>query len=177
MEDAFPGLKIEVLGEPVDLSGAAELAATNPYQFQWWALDKIDAIPQGDKKKGMDRGIDGIIHFIEGRTDRKRVLVSVKGGATGSKDVRDLKGVLEREQEPIGVLVTLRPPTSEMRLEAVKAGHYESPFWRKKYPKLQILSIADIFNGKRVEMPPPQSAFARPEREQEQEGEQPALLE
>jgi DNA modification methylase len=177
MEDAFAGLSIEVVGEPVDLSGAAELAANDPYQFQWWVVDKINAQPVGDKKKGMDRGIDGIIPFLEGRTDRKRVIISVKGGGTGSKDVRDLKGVLEREGEPIGVLVTLRPPTREMILEAVSAGHYESPMWQKKYPRLQILTVADILNGKRVEMPSPQSAFARAEREPGEIGQQSSLLE
>ena len=176
MEDAFPRLNIEVVGEPVDLSGAAELAANDPYQFQWWALDKIDAQPVGDKKKGMDRGIDGIIPFLEGRTNRRRVMVSVKGGSTNSSHIRDLKGVLEREKEPMGVLVTLRRPSREMKLEAVAAGHYESEFWGKKYPRIQILTIADIMNGVKLDLPPRDSAFARAEREKQQDGEQPSLL-
>jgi len=175
MEDAFAGLNIEVVGEPVDLSGAQELAAHDPYQFQWWALDKISALPVGDRRKGMDRGIDGIIPFLESRTDRKRVIVSVKGGGISSKDVRDLKGVLEREGEPIGVLVTLRAPSREMRLEAVATGAYESASWGRKYPRIQILTVADVLNGKKVEMPPPDSPFARAERERDQEGEQGAL--
>jgi site-specific DNA-methyltransferase (adenine-specific) len=124
----------------------------------------------------MDRGIDGIIPFIEGRTDRKRVIVSVKSGGVSSKDVRDLKGVLDREGEPIGVLVTLRLPSREMTLEAVAAGSYESPTWGKKYARLQILTIADVLNGKRVEMPPAESVFARAERERSSEGEQATLL-
>jgi DNA modification methylase len=176
MEDRYPGIKIDVVGEPADLSGAAELAANDPFQFQWWAVDKIDAIPVGEKKKGMDRGIDGIIPYMETRTDRKRVIVSVKGGGVGSKDVRDLKCVLEREGEPIGVLLTLRPPSREMALEAVAAGSYESPVSGRKYPRIQILTIADIFNGKRVDMPPPSLAFARAEREVVKEGEQGKLV-
>jgi site-specific DNA-methyltransferase (adenine-specific) len=175
MEDAFAGLKIEVVGEPVDLSGAQELAAHDPFQFQWWALDKIDAQPVGDKRKGMDRGIDGIIPFLESRTDRKRAIVSVKGGGISSKDIRDLKGVLEREGEPIGVLLTLRPPTREMKLEAVAAGHYESPLMGRKYPRIQILTIADILNGERVELPLRPNVFAQAEREREQQGEQGTL--
>ena len=175
MEDAFTGLKIEVVGEPVDLSGARELAAHDPYQFQWWALDKIDAQPVGDKRKGMDRGIDGIIPFLESRTDRKRAIVSVKGGSISSKDIRDLKGVLEREGEPLGVLLTLRPPTREMKLEAVAAGHYESPLMGRKYPRIQILTIADILNGERVELPLRPNVFAQAERERGQEGEQGTL--
>jgi adenine specific DNA methylase Mod len=87
MEDAFPELKdkIRVVGEPVDLPGAQELADRDKYQFQWWALDRIGAAPAGgDKKKGMDRGIDGIIPFMEGVADRRRVIISVKGGAITS---------------------------------------------------------------------------------------------
>jgi len=175
MEDAFAGLSIEVVGEPVDLSGARELAANDPFQFQWWAIDKIDAQPVGDKKKGMDRGIDGIIPFLEGRNDRKRVIVSIKGGGISSKDMRDLIGVLDREGEPMGVLITLRPPTREMKLEAVAAGSYESQFWGKKFPRIQILTVADILNGKKVETPLRDAAFAKAERERQQEGEQGAL--
>ena len=108
------------------------------------------------------------------RTDRKRVIVSVKGGGVSSRDIRDLKGVLDREDEPIGVLVTLRPPTREMTREAIAAGHYESEFWQRKYP--QILTVEEILNGKKVEAPMRDSIFARPERERQQEGHQGELL-
>jgi DNA modification methylase len=170
MEDAFPGLKIEVVGEPVDLSGAQELAAHDPYQFQWWALDKINAQPVGDKKKGADRGIDGIIPFMEGKADRRRVVVSVKGGGVSVKDVRELCQVCRREDEPMGVLLCLRPPTREMRQEAIAEGHYESALMGRKYPRLQILTVADILNGVGVEMPPTRAGiFAQAEREQQGE--------
>ncbi|MHB8684143.1 MAG: DNA methyltransferase [Dehalococcoidia bacterium] len=105
MQDAFPGIAIKIEGEPADVPGAQDLAARDAYQFQWWALSKVDAIPAGgDRKKGMDRGIDGIIPFVEGSTGRRRVIVSVKSGNLTPAFVRDLKGVLEHEGEPIGVL-------------------------------------------------------------------------
>ncbi len=170
MEDAFPGLKIEVVGEPVDLSGARELAAHDPYQFQWWALDRISAQPVGDKKKGADRGIDGIIPFMEGKTERRRVIVSVKGGGVGVKDVRELCHVLKREDEPIGVLVCLHTPTREMVQEAIAEGHYESALMGRKYPRIQILTVADVLNGLTVDMPPTRAGiFAQAEREREGE--------
>ncbi len=178
MEDAFPELKdkISVIGEPVDLPGAQELADRDKYQFQWWALDKIGASPAGgDRKKGMDRGIDGIIPFMEGVADRRRVIVSVKGGAITSAHVRDLKGVLEREDAPIGVLLTLRAPTREMRTEAAAAGSFNSERWGKSYPKIQILTVADVLNGKRVNMPPQVSPFAEAPRETRIDGRQAPL--
>ena len=175
MEDAFLALKdkIKVVGEPVDLTGAAELAKT-PYEFQYWALDRVGAQPAGgDRKKGMDRGIDGIIPFIEGSTDRRRVIVFVKAGKLTPAFVRDLKGVLDREGEPIGVLLTLNNPTREMKTEAAAAGLYHSDFWNKDYPRIQMLTAEDLLNKKTVAMPQQQaSPFARAPREKRREGKQ-----
>jgi hypothetical protein len=33
------------------------------YQFQWWAVSLVNAVPFGGKKKGRDGGIDGHIYF------------------------------------------------------------------------------------------------------------------
>src|SRR3990172_4945689 len=81
MRDAFPDIEIEEIGAPVDLAGARALAAHDKYQFQWWALDRLGAQPVSGKKKGADRGIDGVIPFFAGPAeDYMRVVVSVKGG-------------------------------------------------------------------------------------------------
>jgi site-specific DNA-methyltransferase (adenine-specific) len=56
------------------------LAAQDKYQFQWWAVSLVDAVPYGGKKKGADTGIDGFTYFKpDGRTTEKAI-VSVKGG-------------------------------------------------------------------------------------------------
>jgi hypothetical protein len=169
MEDAFPGLAVNVIGEPVDLGGARDLALQDKYQFQWWALDRIGAQPVAGKKKGSDKGIDGVIPFVADRNGGfKRVMVSVKGGETvGVQAVRDLRGVIEREGEPIGVLLTLAKPTKDMETEAISAGHYQNELWQKQYPKLQILTVQQVLSGKRPEMPPHRSPFAEAPVEQE----------
>jgi hypothetical protein len=41
-----------------------------------------------------------------------------------------------------------------MRTEAVTAGFYESATWGRKYPKVQLLTVAELLAGKKVEMPP-----------------------
>ena len=46
----------DVIGEPVSLPDAEALAAADPYQFQWWALDLVHARPT-EQKKGADKGI------------------------------------------------------------------------------------------------------------------------
>ncbi len=115
LKDAFPSIAFEVHGTPQDLDGARDLAARDKYQFQWWAVSLIDAQPYGGKKKGADGGIDGLIYFRSDAKTTERAIVSVKGGGVSVPMVRDLKGVLEREKSPIGVFLTLEPPTARWR--------------------------------------------------------------
>ncbi len=145
----------EVIGEPVSISGAMQLAKENPYQFQWWALGLLGARPV-EEKKGSDKGIDGRLYFHDeakgGKT--KQIVFSVKSGHVTSYMIRDLRGVIEREGAEIGVLITMLDPTKDMRGEAAGAGFYESTVWQKRYPRIQILTIEDILRGKGVDCPP-----------------------
>jgi len=63
LRDAFPGIVFDVHGTPKDLEGAQALAEQDKYQFQWWAVSLVNAVPYGGKKKGADTGIDGFIYF------------------------------------------------------------------------------------------------------------------
>ena len=145
----------EVIGEPVSVPDAEALAAEDKYQFQWWALGLVGARPT-EQKKGADKGIDGRLYFHDeaegGKT--KQIIFSVKGGGLKAQDVRDLRGVIEREKAEIGVLISLEEPTKQMRTEVASAGFYESLGWQKKYPRLQLFTVADLLGGKRIDYPP-----------------------
>jgi DNA modification methylase len=146
----------KVIGEPVSLPDAQALANQDKYQFQWWALGRVGARPTPtEQKKGADHGIDGRLYFHDepagGKT--KQIILSVKGGSTSVKDVRDLRGVIEREKAQLGVLLTMEEPTKPMHTEAASAGFYDSPGFKKKYPRLQILTIAELLEGKKIEYP------------------------
>lgn len=144
--------QVHVKGEPTDFAGAAVLAAQDPYQFQWWALGLVGARP-ADPKKGADRGIDGRLYFHDEKgLKTKQIIFQVKAGHTGVRDVRDLRGVLEREKAALGVLITLLEPTKDMRREAASIGFYDSP-WGTRHPKLQILMIEELLEGKQVNYP------------------------
>ena len=152
LKDAFPGIKYEVHGTPKDVDGARDLAARDKYQFQWGAVSLVNAVPFAGKKKGADSGIDGLIYFKpEGRVTEKAI-VSVKGGENVNVAmVRDLAHVVDREGAKIGVFLTLADSTGPMRTEAVKAGYYETLYG--KYPKIQILTIRELFEGKQPNIP------------------------
>lgn len=151
---ALPGAhgRPKVVGEPTVIEDAAELARTDPYQFQWWALGLVGARP-ADQRKGADKGIDGRLFFNDDPSaDRpKRVVISVKAGHVTSGHVRDLRGVLEREGATIAVLISFEEPTKPMKGEAAEAGFYESPWG--KHPRLQLLTVAELLAGRSIDYP------------------------
>lgn len=154
LHDTFKKVTYQVVGEPVSLPDAKTLAKQDKYQFQWWALGLVGARPV-EHKRGSDKGIDGRLYFhddpVGGKT--KQIILSVKGGHTDVTDMRDLRGVIEREDAEIGVLITLEEPTKHMRTEAASSGFYDSP-WGKRFPRLQILTIDELLKGKGIDYPP-----------------------
>ena len=183
LEAMFAGIKFKVIGEPIDLGAARQLAQDDRYQFQWWALSLIRAKPFGSQedsregKKGSDRGVDGVIAFIDDTTGRaKRVIVQVKSGHVKSGDIRDLRGTMQREQAAIGVFVTLEDPSREMIAESLSAGFYHSTGWGQDYPRIQILTIDDLLHGRsQLKMPPQFGTFKQAPRVQKKIAEQPEL--
>ncbi|MEA1959473.1 MAG: DNA methyltransferase [Chloroflexota bacterium] len=171
----------QVVGEPRDESAAKQLARDDRYQFQWWALSLVGAKPlgseQGSKtgKKGKDRGIDGVINFVEAKGKPQRVMVQVKSGHVNSGLIRDLRGTVEREDAAIGVFITLEPPTKDMEKEALAAGYYTSELWQKDYQRIQVLTIAQLLSGDDVQMPAAHGTFKQAQRVRKSEGSQPEM--
>jgi site-specific DNA-methyltransferase (adenine-specific) len=145
----------EVVGEPKDLASARALAEQDRFQFQCWALGLVGARPT-EAKRGADKGIDGRLFFHdEGdsrKAETKQVILQVKSGHVSAGAVRDLRGVVEREEAEIGVLISLEEPTQQMRSEAASAGFYTAPD-RTTYPRLQVLTVTELLEGKRIAMP------------------------
>jgi site-specific DNA-methyltransferase (adenine-specific) len=145
-----------VIGEPVSVPDAAELAKEDPYQFQWWALGLVGA-RRTEQRKGADQGIDGRLLFHDehgtknGKT--KQIILSVKAGHVNVSQLRDLRGVIDREKAEIGVMLCLEDVTKPMRTEAASAGFYKSPWG--SHPRLQILTIAELLEGKQIDYPHP----------------------
>jgi DNA modification methylase len=145
---------VRIIGEPTTPNEAATLAEDDKYQFQWWALGLVGARPV-EQKKGADHGIDGKILFRDDPKAAKpeQIIIQVKGGKTGVKDVRDLRGVLDREQAAIGILISLQPATGPMETEAASAGFYEHKTNKQKYPRLQLRTVKELMEGKGIERP------------------------
>lgn len=142
----------EVFWEPVSVEDAKALAE-RPRAFEEWAVRRVGG--QGSGKRGADRGIDGRILFHdEPGGETKEIIISVKSGYIGPKDVRELDSVIRRERAAIGVLVTMREPTLEMRREASMAESYISVYWGSKHPGIQLMTVKQLVEqGKTVDYP------------------------
>jgi DNA modification methylase len=154
LRDAYgSAVQFEVIGEPTTIDDAEELAKTEPYQFQSWALGLVGARPAGSVRKGADKGIDGRLYFHDGTGSGKtrQIILSVKAGKLHAPYVRDLRGVVERENATIGVLLSLHEPTKAMRAEAASAGFYSSPWGN--HPKIQILTVGELLDGRGIDFP------------------------
>jgi DNA modification methylase len=178
LEEAFPGLVVPIEGWPVDMAGAVALAELeDKYLFQDWAVIQVGARPvHGDRKKGKDKGIDGVIPFVDGfggKGTPKRGIVSVKAGQTGPAHVRELRGTVADDPDAaFGVFICLKNPTKDMVEAANEAGTWVSETDGRIYPRLQILSAKDLIDGRPVRMPDSArlSLYARAERERGVEG-------
>jgi DNA modification methylase len=142
----------EVLGAPTTADEARKLFELDPMQFQWWALDLANASPR-DKRIGADGGIDGRIIFHDGPAGSKatHVIVSVKGGGTGIAHMRELLGVMDREKAAMGALILLEKPTSVMVRDAAAAGFYTPPMSKRRFPRMQLLTVEELLAGKKIE--------------------------
>ncbi len=178
---SFPDPReISVVGEPVALADARALAEMEPdgrYQFEWWALGLVGARPIADKKKGADKGIDGMRTFVADKTGKVgTIVVQVKSGHVTASQVRDLKGTMDRRKAEMGLFITLEPETKPMNEEAVSARFYESDFWAKRFRRVQIVKVEDLLNGRLPDLPPVAPDEVMQARAIEEKAAQPRLL-
>ena len=149
----LPGHNIPVLGVPVDMQGAEQLARSKPFDFEKWAVTRIPGMIPNSKQVG-DRGIDGRGRLLY-RPEKSEglVLAQVKGGRQSPSQFRDFLYTIEREQAALGIYVTLdRISSPGIRAEAAAAGTVE--IGAASYPRVQLWSIEDWFADRAPRLPP-----------------------
>lgn len=131
-----------IVWHPADLEAAATLAERDPTQFEQWAIRKIGA----ERQRKKDRGIDGEAVYRDADGKSWHALVSVKGGRNlNPAMVRDLRGTIEREHAPMGVMISMHEPTKEMRLEATRAGFLPVSDVGGPIPRIQLVMVEQLF--------------------------------
>ena len=143
-------------GVPRDLEGAQDLWERDKYHFQKWAVEQVNGFVTS--KRTSDGGIDGRIYFRQNWQSKEldSMVLEVKGGKHVSiGDVRALKGVLDNDNALIAGLIVMNKPNSTQLRNfngfMAKAGFLTID--GIDYPKMQLLTVEEIFEGKRFITP------------------------
>jgi site-specific DNA-methyltransferase (adenine-specific) len=179
-------VQFETIGVPRDLASAQRLAADDPHQFQAWITLALGGWPWMGGKKGGDKGVDGYFYYVGDNGQTETGVISVKAGNNINPGmVRDLGRVMERDGHALGLFVCAALPTKGMEAEANSHGLFETHFGgatleAQRYPKLQIFTLAELFQDRRPKLPPlvsPNRRAARVEtRASHKEGAQGSLI-
>ena len=154
------GTDFEIKGMPRDMEGVRDLWERDKYHFQKWAVEQVDGFVTA--RKSGDGGVDGRLYFAMPQQDAwerdplRSMVIEVKGGANvGIGVVRDLRGVLEREEAEMAGLIVLQEPGEKKRAsfgrELAAAGDLE--VHGTTYPRMQLLTVSEILEGKRFKTP------------------------
>ena len=106
---------LPIKGVPVDMDTARQLAKTDPFKFQDWAISLIEGLASNPQKVG-DDGIDGFGMFLNTPTnmDRKAIIVQVTGAAGSQKAKFDrLHATIRNANAAMGILITLDAQTAQ----------------------------------------------------------------
>lgn len=151
--------RVDLKGIPNTLQTAQILAQKaddrTRKEFEKWAiLTYTNNRALINEKKGSDRGIDGVVYVQDTHSRRVPAVISVKSGHPNVAQVRDLRGVLEREKAVAGILISLEPPTKPMLMECYDAGTYENQLTGQRHPRLQIVTVEEMITQyKRCSLP------------------------
>jgi len=147
---------IEVNGVPEDFESAEALAHKEDdkvrKEFEKWAiLFYSNNRAKINEKKGGDGGIDGValIQDRDENTDieNKKIIFSVKSDKTLlPAHINQLKGKMHDPDVVMGIFICLYEPTRGMIKEAKEMGTYKNILFNLEFPKLQIVTVGDMFD-------------------------------
>jgi DNA modification methylase len=151
-------------GVPKDKDSAIALANRKDdrtrKEFEKWAvLTYTDDQARINEKKGADGGVDGVSYFVLGKEQDQfkhgKVIYQVKSGGAQRGTIDNLRGVMETQSAEIGILLTMDAPTKPMLETARQAGKFKHPILGKEYDRIQIVTVEELLNGARIELPHP----------------------
>ena len=106
-----------------------------------------------NEKKGADGGIDGIAYFLIDKDSNGKAIFQVKSGKSGRKELATLNSDRLRAKAEFGILITMDMPTAAMREEIKAAGKYKHPMLNREDDRLQVITVAEILRGDRLDLP------------------------
>lgn len=148
---------VTVQGIPRDLEGVDALIHQKDDRVRkeyekWSILTFTENRGIINEKKGADRGIDGTAYIGVSKDSFEPLIVSVKSGRPNLSELRDLRGVIEREKAIGGVLITRHEPTKAMVAEAKSAGQVKKDYL-PVFDRIRIITAQELLDGARLNLP------------------------
>ena len=149
------GEDFTVEGVPRTVEGARDLWQRDKYHFQKWTVEQVEGFVT--TKRSADGGVDGRVYFaVPHAQDLQSMVIEVKGGKNvGIKVLRELKGVLDYDAAPMAGLIIMEPlgtvKTRNFAKFMAEAGTLE--ILGIEYPRMQLLTVGEILEGKRFATP------------------------
>lgn len=153
---------VEINGVPKDFDSAKALAEKiddrTRKEFEKWIIltyTKNRAIV--NEGKGGDKGIDGMAYIPDrnekNQLEHKKVYFSVKSSKTLTPSMlNELNGVIDRDKAACGIFLTLYSAPNLVKASK-EFGFYQNRLVNKDYPKIQVVSVDDIFKGNFLDLP------------------------
>ncbi|WP_202909632.1 DNA methyltransferase [Mycobacteroides abscessus] len=142
----------KVEGIPKDIGAAHDLFERSHFEFERWVVALLDATPK--PRPGRDKGVDGLRQFyLDAKGQLGSVIISVKGGAYGPTDIRDLGGTLDAQGAQMGILVSLKPSTRGVRDAVDHGGTYTHPATGEVFPRLQHVTVDELLRHELPRIP------------------------
>ncbi|MYB33802.1 MAG: hypothetical protein F4X92_01445, partial [Gammaproteobacteria bacterium] len=153
---------VSVVGCPLSLIDAHDLASTNPFEFEKWVCGEVGArgLFHNPGERGADGGVDGVIPFWtspqalgHNKEDIEKTfaVVQVKGGKVTPDSVKALSTTVRESGGKCGVMICFEKymNTVENNREKMFVEDWEIG----KYNFIQGLSIEDLIKGKMPMLP------------------------
>ena len=142
-------------GVPRSFEGAYDLWERDTYQFQKWCVEQVDGFVT--TKRTADGGIDGRLYFsVPGERSLQSMVLEVKGGKNVNiSHIRALGNVLDTSGAMMAGLIILHPLTErrQRNYQQAMAQVGDVEIDGALYPRMQMLTVQEIFEGKRFDTP------------------------
>ncbi len=147
--------EIKIHGMPKDIASAKMLAQETEggrISFQDWAIE-VMLLGVVNEKKTADGGYDGYLTFNT-HAGKQFALIETKSGKLTVKNLREFVNVIDTQKAAVGIFVCFAENvTREMTKAAKEAGHIKIADTEFPMDKIQIITVEDLFEGKKPQLP------------------------
>ncbi len=121
-------------------------------------------------------GVDFIAYFLIDKDTNGKAIFQVKSGGANRATLATLNSDRQREKAEFGFLLTMDPATKAMREEIVAAGKYKHPLLNREDDRIQVVTVAEIPAGRRLDLPMGRQDAVKSAKAAERDDRQDSLL-